>query len=269
MPDLRSITIRTAGQRHGPITRLISPGDLGALTKPFVFLDYVEAPAGAGPRFGFHPHSGIATLTFPLTFDIEHEASTGQVDMVRQGGVEWVMAGSGIWHRAQPISQSDNGLLMGFQIWFSMPPSHELAQPNARFVQAEDVPRIGQVTVLLGSHGDQVSLLATPVDANCLWVELRDGDTWTYTPPPSHQIAWVFTQRGTLEVSGAQLTRELAIFEEGGGQLQLRAVGDSCFLLGSAVKHAHELVLGPYSVHTQEAALAAGTQRIAEIGQPL
>ena len=74
MSTLRPIATRSFGHRHGPITRLISPGAEGALTKSFVFPDYVEAPAGAGPRFGFHPHSGIATLTFPLTFDVEHEA---------------------------------------------------------------------------------------------------------------------------------------------------------------------------------------------------
>ncbi|RYE88187.1 MAG: pirin family protein, partial [Myxococcales bacterium] len=31
---------RTRGRRHGPITRLVSPGDVGELIKPFVFLDF-------------------------------------------------------------------------------------------------------------------------------------------------------------------------------------------------------------------------------------
>ena len=34
---------RTPGQRHGPITRLISPSELGRELKPFVFLDAVQA----------------------------------------------------------------------------------------------------------------------------------------------------------------------------------------------------------------------------------
>lgn len=89
---MRRIIARTSGKTHGPITRLMSPSDLGHLLKPFIFLDYLEAK-GTGPNFGFHPHSGIATLTFPLTFDIEHTTSTGQVDTVKQGGVEWVVAG--------------------------------------------------------------------------------------------------------------------------------------------------------------------------------
>jgi hypothetical protein len=35
----RSIVLRTRGHSHGVITRLVSPGDLGQLIKPFVFLD--------------------------------------------------------------------------------------------------------------------------------------------------------------------------------------------------------------------------------------
>ncbi|MFM2035450.1 MAG: hypothetical protein RL459_715, partial [Pseudomonadota bacterium] len=41
MTPTRQITTRTPGRRHGPITRLMSPGDIGQLTKPFIFLDYV------------------------------------------------------------------------------------------------------------------------------------------------------------------------------------------------------------------------------------
>ena len=36
------IVDRTHGRRHGPITRLISPSDLGQSLKPFVFLDLFD-----------------------------------------------------------------------------------------------------------------------------------------------------------------------------------------------------------------------------------
>ena len=76
----RKIIFRTKGSSHGAITRLISPDDIGEMLKPFVFLDYVNAKNG--PGFAFHPHSGIATLTHPLTFDVQHESSNGQIDTV-------------------------------------------------------------------------------------------------------------------------------------------------------------------------------------------
>lgn len=39
----------TRGTTHSPITRLVSPSDLGEVMKPLVFLDHVVFPAG-GPR---------------------------------------------------------------------------------------------------------------------------------------------------------------------------------------------------------------------------
>ena len=264
----RQIAVRSAGRRHGPITRLVSPGDIGELIKPFVFLDYVNAPGGGGPNFGFHPHSGIATLTFPLTFDIEHQTSIGQVDVVHRGGVEWVVAGAGIWHKARPHS-TDSDRLQAFQLWFALPPSHEAAPPSSRFIQPDQVPTSGPVTVLAGSYEAATSAVPAPFDANYLWVQLQDGQEWHYEPPATHQVAWTFAQSGTLEVNGETLSGELAVFEEGNGHLAFRARGDCAFLLGSAARHAHDLVLGPYSVHSSRTALAAGTNRIREIGEQL
>lgn len=263
----RPIIYRTAGQRHGPITRLMSPGDLGQLLKPFVFLDYVDVPGGTGPNFGFHPHSGIATLTYPLSFDIEHETSSGQVDVVQRGGVEWVVAGSGIWHKAKALNGGAS--LQAFQMWFALPPTHEAAPASAEFIQPLQVPVSGPVRVLLGSYGAARSPVPAPLDATCLWVQLKDGEAWTYTPPPSHGVAWVFAQSGQLQVSGQTLVRELAVFEEGTGELTMQAQGDCAFLLGSAAKRPEDLVLGPYSVHSTPAALAAGHQRIQALGAQL
>lgn len=265
MSKPRPIVARTSGHRHGPITRLMSPGDLGERLKPFIFLDYVDA-RGDGPQFGFHPHSGIATLTFPLTFDMEHTTSTGQVDVVQQGGVEWVMTGGGIWHKAQPLNGTH---MQGFQTWFALPPSHELAVPGAQFIQAPDVPRSGPVTLLLGEYDGMSSKVAAPFNACYLWVQLKAGETWSYQPAEGHNIAWTFAQSGNLGVSGEVLNRELAVFEEGSAALQFHASENCGFLVASAVKSPQALVLGHYSVHTSQENLIAGERRIQEIGAVL
>jgi hypothetical protein len=62
---------------------------------------------------------------------------------------------------------------------------------------------------------------------------------------------------------------ELAVFEESGGAIELLADGDTSFVLGSAIKHPHPLVLGRYSVHTSRAMLAQGEAEIDRIGQRL
>src|SRR6202049_3558242 len=56
----RRIALTPSGRRHGPITRLVSPSDIGELIKPFVFLDHAEVAPRPEPLFWITPPSGIA-----------------------------------------------------------------------------------------------------------------------------------------------------------------------------------------------------------------
>ncbi|HWZ48300.1 MAG TPA: pirin family protein, partial [Herbaspirillum sp.] len=68
---------------------------------------------------------------------------------------------------------------------------------------------------------------------------------------------------------GTALQKELAVFEESTAILDFVAEGDTEFVLGSAVKHPHDLVLGYYSVHTDADALARGEAGIERIREQL
>src|SRR5882672_6433227 len=94
----RRIAHRTRGHSQGSITRLVSPSDVGRLIKPFVFLDYFDIDPEHMPPIGFHPHSGIATLTLLLEGRISYEETSGTKGIIEPGGVEWMRAGGGVWH---------------------------------------------------------------------------------------------------------------------------------------------------------------------------
>ena len=89
---------RTRGQGHGGITRLMSPSDLGELLKPFVFLDRIELRADRPMQMGWHPHSGIATVSYLFEGAASYEESNGSQGVIPAGGVEWMRAGGGVWH---------------------------------------------------------------------------------------------------------------------------------------------------------------------------
>src|SRR5260370_6000272 len=93
----RQIALRTRGHSHGRVTRLVSPGDIGELIKPFVFLDYFDADPATAPQFGFHPHSGIATLTLILAGQAFYKETTGREGVIETGGGEWMRGSSGVW----------------------------------------------------------------------------------------------------------------------------------------------------------------------------
>ena len=94
----RPIIHRTSGHTEGRITRLVSPGDLGEVLKPFVFLDLFDNGGRPSQGFGLHPHSGIATLTYVAEGGVGFEDTNGSRGLLPAGGVEWMRAGSGVWH---------------------------------------------------------------------------------------------------------------------------------------------------------------------------
>jgi redox-sensitive bicupin YhaK (pirin superfamily) len=263
----RAIVHRTHGSTHGPITRLVSPNELGELLKPFVFLDLNSFPPGLGSQgFAMHPHSGIATLTFVMTGKLRYEDTTGKKGVLPAGGVEWMRSGNGVWHIGAPVGDLQ---MSGFQLWVALPPSEENAPAESLYLAPSDVPNEGPARVLLGNYGKARSPIPAPPGMNYLAVSLKDGERWRYTPPAGHTVAWMAVSAGRLDVNGMVDTGELAVLEESEQVIDCVAQGDTSFVLGSAVKHPHDLVMGYYSVHTSKAALAQGEAEIERIGAEL
>lgn len=262
----RKLAFRTAGGTRGAITRLVSPGDAGELIKPFVFLDRFEMHPGRGGKMGMHPHSGIATVTVMLDGALAYSETTGSQGVLRAGGIEWMSAGGGVWHDGGPV---DGERALGFQLWLALPPEDENGPCESRYLDATQVPVVGPARVIIGRYGDAASLLQPRASINYLHVKLQDGERWTYTPPAGHTVTWVAPATGALRSGRTTIGREVGIFEEGEDTIEFVAEGDTEFVLGSAVKHPHDLVTGYYSVHTNAAALEQGENEIQRIGKQL
>ncbi len=138
----REVVARTKGRRHGPITRLASPSDLGEMLKPFVFLDYFELDAASGFGFNAHPHSGIATHTTFLDGALDYGDSTGKSGSMAVGNLEWMQAAGGVWHWGQPSPGTPS---RGYQLWVALPPAIELAQATSAHIDADLVEGDGRV----------------------------------------------------------------------------------------------------------------------------
>lgn len=264
---VRNIIHRTHGSSGGPITRLVSPSDLGAVIKPFVFLDRFDLDGRDAPMSmerGWHPHSGIATVTVVLDGSMRFAESTGKTGSLPAGSVEWMRAGLGVWHTGAPGSER----VRGFQLWVALPPALENATSASHYVMPEDVPVEGPVRVILGAHGSSKSPIASP-PMNYLVVSLKDGERWSYQPPQGHEVAWVAVQDGELRTHSRIPGGQIAIFEPSEESIDFVAEGNTTFVLGSAARHSHDLVLGNYSVHTSVEALRRGEAEIRRIGAEL
>jgi redox-sensitive bicupin YhaK (pirin superfamily) len=267
----RPIVHRTRGSRHGPITRLMSPGDLGQALKPFVFLDLFEAdPRMMAEGMGLHPHSGIATVTVLTQGDLRFDDPDAGQGAIGYGGVEWMRAGGGVWH-GKELSAGASAGIQGFQLWIALPPETENAPPESQYIPKEGMTAAGPAHVILGQYEGVSSPVRAPAGVNYLLVTLRPGETWSYTPPAGHQVAWLAVASGGLQASQPLSAGEMALFAPSEDEITLSTLGDddAVFVLGSAVPHPHDLHMGYYSVHTSAEALVRGEARIDELGQAL
>jgi redox-sensitive bicupin YhaK (pirin superfamily) len=211
-----------------------------------------------------HPHSGIATLTYLIHGQATYEDTTGedgQRGTLPTGGVEWMMAGGGVWHTGAP---SNTDRVLGFQLWVAMPPELELATAYSLYLGPHDVPQAGPARILLGTYAGKSSTVAAPSDMTYLAVYLKAGQAWRFEPPSAHTVAWVAVGEGTLSTPEPLSTGELAVFDDSGHTIDFVAQTDVVFMLGSGVLHPHDLVTGPYSVHTSSQALSRGQTGIRE-----
>ena len=266
-PTVRDIIYNTRGHTRGPITRLVSPSDLGEVMKPFVFLDLAHFDGRSAPMRMeelWHPHSGIATVTVVLDGAVRIADTTGADVVLPAGGIEWMRAGKGVWHTGsvQP------GDARAFQLWVALPPAVELSPSASAYVQPDGVPVVGPARVILGSYEGANS----PIDAppmTYLQVNLGPGEHWRYQPPRGHEVAWVAVAEGVLHAPARVATGTVAVFEPSEGAIDFVAEGRTRFVIGSAAPHPYELHLGNYSVHTSAETLAEGEAEIVRIGRKL
>src|SRR6266849_7277337 len=256
------IARRTRGQSHGPITRLMSPSDFGRLLKPFVFLDLFDTQGKPFTGFGLHPHSGIATLTYVAEGSVSYEDTNGATGLLRAGGLEWVRTGGGVWHAG---GSGEPGRTRGFQLWVALPPELEVGPSESVYLGPERIPNDGPARVLLGSYGTATSAIEAPSPMNYLAMRLKAGERWSYQPPAGHTVLWTALGKGSVLIPDELRQGELVAFKPSNTAMEFEAESDAEFVVGSAVPHNYDLVLGSHSVHTSAEALREAEARISEI----
>jgi redox-sensitive bicupin YhaK (pirin superfamily) len=255
---VRHIALLRSARRNGSSTRFITPWDVGELTQPFVFLGYSELASESQTLLGAPPPPGIATLTLVLSGALAFEGASRTRGMVTAGGFQWTTRGELGWHSGGRVSGMR---LRAFQLWLGLPLSQRHSAAESRRVAAHEVQEEGSVRVVLGQCGQARSRLANaPPDVNYFHVRLKEGQHWRYAAPEGHNVTWLAVDRGGLTLQeGERVQREqLAVFGDSRGAIDVQAVGDTSFVLGSARRSSHPLVLG--GDWSTDATLAPGVE---------
>ena len=238
----RRIALLRSGRRHGPITRLITPWDIGELTQPFLFLGYCEFAPGWQPLLAVHPQPGVATLTLVLSGTLRYEDATGSERTVAAGGLKWTTPGERVRHDG---GRATGEPLRALQLWIGLVPAPESSAAESRHLAPHEVQEEGPVRVILGQFGRARSVLAHAApDINCFHVRLKDGEHWHYVAPDRHNVTWLAVDRGGVRLREGERVywEQLGLFGDSRGVIELQADGETSFVLGSARRVAHPVV---------------------------
>ncbi len=151
------------------VRRLLPQADRRSVG-PFVFFDHF-GPIDVVPGSNFdvrpHPHIGLATLTYLFDGAMMHRDSTGIVQRIEPGAVNWMSAGRGIVHseRAPKDLQTETYRNHGLQLWIALPEADEESAPSFQHAPAETIPQVrldgAVVHVVVGSAFGVASPVAT------------------------------------------------------------------------------------------------------------
>ncbi len=262
----RQIANLSKAQAGGPpalITQKNRPG-----LAPFVLFDAGAMDKNDWLSIDWHPHSGVATVTLPYDCHLHHADSAGNGGIIRDGGLQWMASGSGIWHKEQyePV----NKRIGIHQLWILLPPEEEKAPVNYFNLQSDDIPTRGNTRVLLGEYQGLASAVAISQDVNYFEVNLKANESWQFIPPESQTRGFVFPRDGSITVEGTEIdTEEFVQFDETNSAVSVSSHVGSTFVIGFAKPWGHPIVHEYGQMHTSQQALQVGKERIAELGSKL
>lgn len=227
------ITVRKANDRgHSAIGWLDSwhtfsfsdyydPAHMGFRALRVINDDRVEGGMG----FGMHPHRDMEIVTYVLDGALEHKDSLGNGDVIRPGDVQYMSAGTGIFHSEfNPDEEKPVHLL---QIWIQ--PDRRGGKPTygqKHFPLAERKDRLAKVVDNTGSDG----ALRIGADAAVYASVLSAGKRVEHTLAPGRH-AWLHVAKGGITANGQRLTAGDAIAVSDESAVTVTADQDSELLL--------------------------------------
>ncbi|WP_296602662.1 pirin family protein [Nocardioides sp.] len=169
-----------------------------------------------------HPHTGLQTVSWLFTGEVEHRDSAGHHAMVRPGEVNLMTAGRGISH--SEVSPPSTTTLHGAQLWVALPDADRFVDPG--FAHHAPTPVTGpgwEARVFLGSLLGDASPVPTYTPLLGAELLLDPGATLALEVDETFEHG-VLADTGVLSVEGVETKKDdLAYVPPGRSTLTLTA----------------------------------------------
>jgi len=225
----------------GFMVRRLLPAVQQRAVGPFVFFDHF-GPVEAGPADNHdvrpHPHIGLATVTYLFEGAMLHRDSTGVVQRIEPGAINWMTAGRGIVHseRTPDELRGRQRRSHGLQLWCALPAADEEAEPAFVHTPADAIPALevggARLRVLVGSAFGAQSPVAVRSPTLYLDITLAAGDA---LPLPLAEERALYLVQGDARLDDRALAPHHLHVLAPGEEPMLAAEGDArAVLIGGA-----------------------------------
>lgn len=114
-----------------------------------------------GNGFGEHPHQNMEIISIPLEGDLEHKDSIGNVTVIKQGDIQVMSAGTGVYH--SEYNKNQDKPVKFLQIWII---------PKQRNVE----PRYDQISIIdIEKKNSFYQVLSPSPEDDGVWIH---QDAW-------------------------------------------------------------------------------------------
>jgi len=230
MTGLQLIHPHTKDLGGGFMVRRSLPSAQRQAVGPFLFFDHF-GPVTAGPDDNHdvrpHPHIGLATVTYLFEGAMMHRDSTGVVQRIEPGAINWMTAGRGIVH-SERTPEDLRGVQRrshGLQLWVAVPADREEDPPGFAHTPAAAIPVVeragARVRVLIGSAWGTTSPVQVLSPTLYLDIALDAGATLDIPPAAQERALYAIDADITIDATPVPVAT-LAVLP-GGASVALHA----------------------------------------------
>jgi quercetin 2,3-dioxygenase len=189
-----------------------------------------------------HPHTGLQTVSWLFTGEIQHRDSAGSSAKVRPGEVNLMTAGRGISH--SEVSTPATTTLHGAQLWVALPDSARFVDPGFEHHAPDPVAGEGWTArVFLGSLLGSTSPVETHTALLGAEILLSAGTTLRLDVDEAFEHG-LLVDTGLVSLDGQEVkAAELAYAAPGRDCLELTAYDDARVLLLGGEPFAESIVM--------------------------
>lgn len=219
-----------------------------------------EAEVGVAP----HPHRGFSPITFIYKGEIHHRDSFGNSAKVKEGGTQWMFAGSGLIHSERPSKKyaEEGGDLEFIQFWVNAPRESKMKEPYYYPLSESETPvfekeglRLG---VVCGEYREVKGALDyySPMELYRVSMEPKSDCDFSFSKESNTMVYVVW---GEIEINGVGAkTKDLVVFENDGTDFTLEANADSELIVFSGRPLNEPIATyGPMVMNTQQEIIQA------------